>query len=297
MERFFLNIYSYFNKNRPVLFICFAACLIVPAFFASRLKFEEDISKVLPKDKKIAKLNEVFQNSRFLDKLVVMVSLKDSSTTDVDSLAAFAGQLVPSVKEALPAYISKINDKVDDEVALRMFTVIRERLPVYLTEKDYIAIDSLIAPGTVKTSLQQNFRTLTSPSGMILKEMISNDPVGISFIGLKKLQQLQYDENFELYNNYVVTRDHKTLLLFITPAFPPSNTGENKILLNGLDSIIDKLNSGSFKNIEAAYFGASAVSAGNALQLRKDSIYTQGVTVLFIVIFLGLYFRRKRAPF
>ncbi|MBC8033801.1 MAG: 1-acyl-sn-glycerol-3-phosphate acyltransferase, partial [Chitinophagaceae bacterium] len=107
----------------------------------------------------------------------------------------------------------------------------------------------------------------------------------------------QYDENFELYNNYVVTRDHKTLLLFITPAFPPSNTGENKILLNGLDSIIDKLNSGSFKNIEAAYFGASAVSAGNALQLRKDSIYTQGVTVLFIVIFLGLYFRRKRAPF
>ena len=33
--------------------------------------------------------------------------------------------------------------------------------------------------------------------------MISNDPVGISFLGLKKLQQLQYDENFELYDNYV----------------------------------------------------------------------------------------------
>ena len=52
-----------------------------------------------------------------------------------------------------------------------------------------------------------------------------------------------------------------------------------------------------FKNVTASYFGATAVSVGNALQLRKDSLLTQGITVLFIIIFLGIYFGRKRAPF
>jgi hypothetical protein len=33
----------------------------------------------------------------------------------------------------------------------------------------------------------------------------------------------------------VVTKDHKNLLMFITPAFPPNNTGKNAVLIKGLD--------------------------------------------------------------
>ena len=111
------------------------------------------------------------------------------------------------------------------------------------------------------------------------------------------MQQLQYDDNYELYNNYVVTKDHKHLLLFIVPAYLPNNTGKNEKLLAGLDKINDSLNNANFKNIDASYFGATAVSVGNALQLRKDSLYTQGITVFFLIFFIGLYFRKKRAPF
>ena len=52
---------------------------------------------------------------------------------------------------------------------------------------------------------------------------------------VKKIQQLQYDENFELYDNYVVAKDQKHLLLFITPAYPPNNTGKNAEMLKLLD--------------------------------------------------------------
>ena len=82
-------------------------------------------------------------------------------------------------------------------------------------------------------------------------------------------------------------------MLFITPAYPPNNTGKNALLLKGLDSLIDHNSS----QVTATYFGATAVSVGNALQLRKDSLLTQGITILFIIVFLGLYFRKKRAPF
>jgi len=298
MKQILIGIYNFFEKRRPVFFVVFAASILLLGYFALQVKFEEDISKILPKDKKIEKLNESFQNSKFMDKLVVTVSLKDTaSAAQPDSLVIYAGVLAEKLREKLSPYISKINDKVDDGLAMELFGTISDHLPIYLDNKDYRSVDSLIMPATLKETLEQNFRILTSPAGIALKDMISNDPVGITFLGLKKLQQLQYDENFELYENYIVTKDQKHLLIFLTPAYPPNNTGKNALLIEGLDNIIQELDNNDFKNLTASYFGATAVSVGNAQQIRKDSLLTQGIILLFLIIFFGVFFGKKRAPF
>ncbi|HEX5153701.1 MAG TPA: 1-acyl-sn-glycerol-3-phosphate acyltransferase [Parafilimonas sp.] len=296
MEKLFTRIYYYFKDHRLVLFASFVLSFAVMAFFASRIHLEEDISKILPHDKSIQKLNDVFQNSKFADKLVITVSLKDTAAVQPDSLTNFTDTLVANINEQLSPYISKINYKADDDIALSLFKTINNNLPVYLDENDYATIDSLIAPQTIKQTLEQNFRTLVSPAGLALKNMISNDPVGISFIGLKKIQHLQYDENYQLYNNYVVTKDERHLLIFITPAYPSTNTGENEKFLKGLDDIIQNLTQKNYSNFDVSYFGAAAVAAGNGQQLRKDTLYTQGITVLFLIFFIGFYFRKKSAP-
>jgi len=298
MAKILIWIYYFFVRYRLILAITFISSFLVLGFFASKVRFEEDISKILPRDKKVEKLNEVFQNSKFTDKLVLMVSLKDtSSIPQPDSLVAFANVFLDQIQEDLSPYLQRINGKVDDGIAMEILKTVNIHLPVYLENKDYQSIDSLITPEKLKVTLAQNFRTLTSPAGIALKAMISNDPVGITFLGLKKIQQLQYDENFELYDNYVVTKDKKYLLIFITPAFPPNNTGKNAFLLEGVDRIISDLNIHGYKNLTASYFGATAVSLGNALQLRRDSLLTQGITILFVIIFFGIYFRNKSAPF
>ena len=89
MEQFFSGIYNFFQQRKWLLYISFVLLLAVTAFFASRLKFEEDISRILPRDPGVEKLNEVFRHSKFMDKLVVMVSLKDTLHTDPDSLILF----------------------------------------------------------------------------------------------------------------------------------------------------------------------------------------------------------------
>ncbi|HEX2684135.1 MAG TPA: 1-acyl-sn-glycerol-3-phosphate acyltransferase, partial [Ferruginibacter sp.] len=295
MKKILLGIYHFYAKRQTVLYVSFGAIFLLTAWFALQVRFEEDISRVLPKDKRIEKLNAVFQNSKFMDKLAVTVSLKDTNAeAEPDSLVAYADTLAANIQQKLASYITKVNVKVDEDLGMELFETISDHLPVYLNEHDYTAIDSLTSPEKIKETLEQDLRTLTSPAGFALKRMISKDPVGISLLGLKKLQQLQYDENFELYNNYILTKDRKHLMLFITPAFPPNNTGKNALLLEGLDSLI---NNNNISKVTASYFGATAVSVGNALQLRQDSMLTQGITVLFIIVFLGLYFRKKRAPF
>ncbi|RYG31015.1 MAG: glycerol acyltransferase, partial [Chitinophagaceae bacterium] len=270
---------------------------LTAVFFALNVRFEEDISSILPKDKKIEKLTRVFNNSKFADRLVVTISLKDTSSVgSPDSLVSTAQVFADEVRRHLGEYISRFQDKVDDEKTLQLIDAVSSHLPLYLNEKDYRTIDTLIMPEQIRATLERNIRTLSSPAGLALKTLIARDPVGINTLGLAKMQGLQYDENFELYDNYVVSRDYRHLLLFITPKFPPANTGKNALMLAGLDRIIDSIGSDKVQGTEISYFGAVAVSVGNALQLRKDSFYTQGFTVLFIVVFLGLYFRKKRAP-
>jgi 1-acyl-sn-glycerol-3-phosphate acyltransferase len=298
MQHIFSHIYNYFRKNPAIFYLLFLGSLALTGFFASKVRFEEDISSILPKDKKIEKLTRVFNNSKFADRLVVTISSKDTNKIgSPDSLVAFAQVFSDEVRQKLGPYISRFQDKVEDEKTIQLIDAVSAHLPLYLDEKDYRTIDSLISPERVRTTLERNIRTLTSPAGLALKTLIARDPVGINTLGLAKMQGLQYDENFELYDNYVISRDYRHLLLFITPAFPPANTGKNAEMLERLNQVIDSLGKTSYQNLETSYFGAVAVSVGNALQLRKDSFYTQGFTILFIVVFLGLYFRKKRAPF
>lgn len=294
MEAFFLGIYDFFKQRSKWLYGLFFAILFGCGYFAYQLRLEEDIATILPQDKRIEKLNQVFAQSRFMDKLVVMVSAKDGSATP-DSLVAYADALTEKLHSHLSSYITSIQYKVDDELTLSMFETVQDNLPVYLSDADYAVIDSLIQPEAVRQTLASNLETLTSPSGFALKNIIAKDPVGISFLALKKLQQLQYDDNFELYESCVVTRDHKTLLFFITPVYPPNDTKHNQVFLNGLDSLIQDVEA-IFPSIETSYFGATAVSAGNAEQMAKDTGLTQIITVAFIVLFIGLFFKRVTAP-
>ena len=109
MEKFFMPIYNFFEKTGLSFSFLLQLSFLLVGFFASQMKFEEDISKILPTDKKIEKLNQVFQNSKFMDKLVVTVSLKDTARQQPDSLVAFADNFVTAIQRQICALYSKIN--------------------------------------------------------------------------------------------------------------------------------------------------------------------------------------------
>ena len=126
METIFAGIYNYFAKNKAVLYVVFFISLGLFAFFALRVKFEEDISAIIPKDKKTEKLNQVFQNSKFADKLVLTVSLKDTNLVQPDSLTLFADTLVAQIEKNSSAYVKSIHYKVDEGLTMELFQTIQQ---------------------------------------------------------------------------------------------------------------------------------------------------------------------------
>ncbi|MCF3111129.1 1-acyl-sn-glycerol-3-phosphate acyltransferase [Niabella sp. CC-SYL272] len=295
MQKPFLTIYQYFLTRKPMLYVFFVCTLSLFLLLASRIRFVEDVYAIIPKDQKTEKVAEVFGNSKFADKLAIMVSFKDTAQVAPDSLVAYGDALGTALELSATPYIKSLRYQVEDDFTQELFQTIQEHLPVFLSENDYAKIDTLLQPAVLKTTLENDIKLLSSPGSFAISEVISEDPSGISFIALKKLQELQVDDNFELYDNHILTKDQKTLLLFITPNFTAGNTGKSKQLFEALSRSIDSVGK-IYPRVRALYFGGAVVSEGNAAQLKKDTRLTLSITVLFLVFFISIYFKKKRAP-
>jgi 1-acyl-sn-glycerol-3-phosphate acyltransferase len=262
-------------------------------FFASQITLEEDITKIMPTDEKINKLNTIFKNSKFLDKIVVTVSLADSGAqAQPELLMEYTDSLVARVQSIDTALIKDITYKVNDDVMYDVYNTYIDNLPVFLEESDYATLDHLITPEKLDTTLEKNYKTLLSPASVILKKNILRDPIGITPYALKRMQNLQFDDNFELDNGYIFTKDKKHLLFFIVPKVKSSETAKNAELLTALDSALNRTIAQSGNKIYAEYFGSAAVAVGNAVQIKKDVMLTLTITIIGLFLFITFFFRR-----
>lgn len=293
MSILFTYIYRLFKQRRILFFLLFLSAITFSGYFASKINLEEDITKMMPSDAKVERLNTIFKNSKFLDRLVVTVSLADSSADAApDGLMEYTDSIVTSLQSLKPTLIKEITYKVNDDVMYDVYNVFIDNLPVFLEEKDYATLSDLIQSEKLDTTLEKNYKTLLSPASVVLKKNILRDPIGITPYALKRMQSLQFDDNFELENGYIFTKDRKHLLFFITPTGKSNETAKNTTLIKSLDKTIEKVIASSGNKIYAEYFGGTAVAVGNATQIKSDVTLTLTITVMALFLFITFFFKR-----
>ena len=79
MSIFFTFIYRVLKRNKILFFILLLISIGFCSYFAPQIKFEEDITRMMPNDAKIDRINKLLKNSKFLDRLVFTVSAADST--------------------------------------------------------------------------------------------------------------------------------------------------------------------------------------------------------------------------
>ncbi len=295
MDSLFVSLYDYLQKRTRLVYVVFFLLILLSAWLASTIQIRENVSDIFPDNKKGEEINQMLQ-SRALEKLVFMVSFTDTARIDPDSLIIVADSLVATVRQQANGYIKEINYRVDDERAFEVFTILSAHLPVFLTDEDYRQLDTLLKPEHLAQRIHENYRQLVSPSGMITKRIYAKDILGISQLALAKVQQLQYDDNYVLYDNAIFTRDKKHLLFFLAPEYPASDTGHNTKLIEALDEVLASVHA-AYTSVDAVYFGGTAVAVGNARQLKKDTTLTLTLMLVLLAAFVVWFFKKKRAPF
>jgi predicted RND superfamily exporter protein/1-acyl-sn-glycerol-3-phosphate acyltransferase len=296
MEAVFLYLYHRFKKRRLRLFILVALVMAVAAFLASRIRLEEDITKMISGGDTRGVISQVVEQSKFLDKIIIGISSSDTARPlTPDELIAVGDQLADSLQSSVfSRYVNGLTYKVSDTIVEALFNIVFENLPIFLEESDFFRLDSLIRPEQVQIALNNNLKTLLSPASFTMKQLIIRDPVGIGATALSRLSAFQNDENYILYNGCVFSSDRKNLMMFITPAFSSRETAQNTIFVRHLERTAGTI-VGQYENPPAiTYFGSALVAVGNAERLKRDIRLTLSITIVLLTLIITFSIKKKR---
>lgn len=294
----FVTIYQFLEKRKYLTYSIFIGFLIAFALLASRLHLSTDISKMLPVENQQRDIQSFFLHNKSFDKIIVSVNLRDTQTTHPDLLTQYATEFTTILQQLdTTNLIKQIELQQDENQMMQLMDAIQHNIPFLLTEKDYAYLYKHLQTDSIAHHLQENYRMLSSPNGIILKQLIQNDPLGITWPVFKRLQQLNVDDNQFLYDGYLMSTDEKNLTFFIYTTHPAGETDANKNLHKLLKQTQLQLSTDSnFKAVESYCFGGQLVAAGNAAQMQSDTFITLSITlILFIALFI-FFFRTVWSP-
>jgi uncharacterized protein len=297
MSNLFISIYHYF-QTRKRLFYAIAIFLFgVCIYFAGKIKLEEDITSFMPGTPETERTNYVLRNISTSDKIIVNLSVNDTSVSDRQGLLiAYADSLVDSLK-ANPGenYIKDIFYRIDDSKITETSDFILKNLPLFLRESDYLRLDTILNTAGIQAILEQNKRDLVSPVGIVYKKFLIADPFHISNRVFAEMRLNAVDSMYSVYNSYIFSKDQKNLLIFLTSAYSVGETGKNKVLAKALDYHINNTIIRGKGKIAISSFGAAIVGVSNASQIKKDSYVAGGISIVLILLLLLAFFRSTRS--
>ncbi|EGV42897.2 glycerol acyltransferase [Bizionia argentinensis JUB59] len=294
MTDFFYHIYLWIASRKLIGFLGLLVLVLGLVFLASNINFEEDITKLIPTSSENKDAQKVMKTVNFADKIIVNITRESGAS--VDDLTQYATQYIDSLEKHSEPYYTKIQGQIPDETVLNTLDFVYNNLPLFLDATDYQNIQSKLNSDSIQAITKAHYKTLISPSGFVAKETILRDPLGLSFVALKKLQQLSFGDAFVIENGFLLSKDKQHLLLFISPTHKSSETSENALFAEQLYKLRDDLNA-SFKDaVTSEYFGGALVAVANAQQIKRDIQITVSIAMSVLLLILIAFYRNISIP-
>ena len=146
MERIFVPLYRFFAKRRWLLWTIMLISFGVFVFFGIQVKYEEDISKLLPQTDASKQSGIAFGNIRVKDKIFIQIHSADGNPVSPQDLAGCCDELVDSilVRDSGQGRVAGILYRMEDDVMMMALDYAMTNLPVLVDTSCYCAFDSLM---------------------------------------------------------------------------------------------------------------------------------------------------------
>ncbi|MDO5105318.1 efflux RND transporter permease subunit [Capnocytophaga sp.] len=289
------KIFVFISKHKYLAFILLAIWGVIAVMLTMRLRFEEDITQILPQNEKTTLTAKVLKQLNFADKISVIITKKEGET--LSEIQQIAGELRDSISSQLNEYITDIQGIVSDDNIEQTWNFINSNLPLFLNEKDYKNIENKLNTDSLRSVVTSNYKTMLSPTGIVAQNFIRKDPFGLTFNGLKKLQELNIDSNFKLTDGFLTTLDQQNLLFFINPKYHGNDTEHNAIFVQKLEKLQSNFNLKYSKSATCTIFGAPFIAISNSQQIKTDIFTTVIISLAILYLVLTYFYKSFWVPF
>ncbi len=288
MTNIFYRIFIVSQRHKIIFFSIFFICLAKALFFASKIRLEENINSIIPQNEKMSRISRVFEGSKLSERLVMHVYTKDTANPQL--LIKTAQAFTDSLQSRDSSMISEVRLQFPDSQIEQLYSYYYQHLPFYLEEEDYQKIAERISPEGMRLTLQKNYKSLMSPAGMVTKKMLIRDPFSLVAFPLQRANALRGDEDIQLYQNHLLSKDLKHLIFFVTLSNPSNETANNGKLMDDLDALVSEFREVS-PGLHIEYFGQAAVAVANADRIKKDVYLTVSIAVFALFLFISFFYK------
>jgi 1-acyl-sn-glycerol-3-phosphate acyltransferase len=291
MGNFFVHIYNFFERRRALLWSLLAVSVGVLAFFALKVRYNEQITNIFPDNEEGRRQAAIFDRLKIMDKVIVMFS-----SSDPEESIACADEFEARLMASRGAdYILSITSDTGEGQMDGTIDFIYDNLPVYLTDRDYLRLDSLLTDENIAGSIEGTRLRLASPMGMALRDVVLRDPLGIATDKFAALQNFSSITNYEIYSGHIFSPDLSTMLMVIEPLYGISDTKANDVLISAIERCARETAEAGFDKVQTEYFGGPSVAVHNARRIKADTALSLGIALAITILFIFAAFRNRWA--
>ena len=289
MKKLILHIYDWLSVRKRLTIFLMAIILGLCALSALRMHYEEDISAFLPQSEESKRYSEVY-NRLGQDRMAVFF---ESETEDpdrvMDAMTAF-GNLWAEADTAV--LVPDLQVSADAGAVEEVFGFIRAHWPYFLTEADYVRMDSLLAvPGYVEERMAENGRSFYSMGSSFTSQYLRSDPLGLFSPVLRRLEALNPTTRSRVEDGFLFTGDGRTGVVLFNSPFGSTESGRNADL-KALTDTVKARTAAQFPDLRITSTGGPEVAVENASRIKKDSFLALALAAILICIVLWLSYKR-----
>lgn len=266
---------------------------LLAVFFmgTQRLQLNEDIYAIFPENGQFQQFNETLKERHLNSKIVFSVNAEDQDLYDLMDQMDSLGIAIDELLGDDIAELKVFREDVQSEVIQRYYSV----YPSLLNEKDYQSIAERLNVDSINQSMENAHQRLTSAQGFVFRDLISKDPLGLAWNGLRDLNPSSDSSAIQLEDGVLLTRDRNSALFTARLNFDLNDNKRaekfNETLIAFKEELAKKQPSLGFD-----YFGTFQIAYANSVQVKKDTSITVWIGAGLIILIIMLYFRSILTP-
>jgi len=283
------------------MYLTMLASFAVFAVVGSQMKYEEDISKLLPGVDPSKSEGLVFSSLQIKDRIFIQFSA-DNDTTGLDDVLAACDEFVDSLLEhdAADNDVRDVLYRIDMDMLMTAADFAVANLPIFIDSSMYPVIDSMISYENIEAQMAENIDLIMSGDELAYNYLVPYDPVGFRKLAIDAISKKSYSDkdkqaktnSYTIVDQHLVTNDSTVAIVFLSPNFVAFDSKTGTRLATKIEAEIAALAS-SYPGVNVLFHGAPIQSVFNSRQIKSDLVLTMGMSLLLICVILLLCMRNK----
>ena len=256
-----------------------------------KITFEEDISSLLPSDEMKSENSLAFENLKVKDKIIIQI-IDDSKETDCTRLAGYSDELSDLLVGSAPeGCVENVLNCIDDDTKMLALDYAISHIPSFVDAGLYDEFDKRLSEYNISERMHRNRDVLMNDEDGSMSMAVCQDPAGLLDVMIPAGQG-DRSSGLKIIDSHFFSADSTAAVIYLSPAARSEDSGNSDRIVAHIEDCIRSFEA-AHPDAKVLFHGAPVQSVFNSRQIKKDLVFTIGVSLLLIIVFISVAFRNR----